>query len=128
MYYAKLLVFYIASFVMLMKIYSFSTYHKFFKRAFPVLIIYGFLVGFLLDFFNFSGIFITILVIYAIHLTKNYRTQKKAINLATLEDDRETQLELQLSVERTMHFHLLSSVVFLVSFSVGFIYIFNTHF
>ena len=73
--YAKLFVFYIASFVMLMRIHSFSTYHKFFKYALPVQIIYGFL---------------TILVIYAIYLIQNYRSQKKSINLIALDDDRET--------------------------------------
>ena len=75
MYYAKLFVFYIASFVILMKIYSISTYYKFFKYVLPVLIIYGFLF----DFFKFSGSFITVLVIYTIHLIQNYRAQKNQL-------------------------------------------------
>jgi uncharacterized membrane protein (Fun14 family) len=94
----------------------------------PVLVIFGFLVGFALDYYNFSGSFLTVLVLYSLHLTHNYRTQKKSINWEALDNDNKVKLEVELSIEKTMKYHLLSTITFLVSFAVSNIYMFNTHF
>ena len=41
-----------------MKIFSFSTYHKYFYKTLPVLLIYSVLLGYLLDLFELHEFFL----------------------------------------------------------------------
>jgi hypothetical protein len=70
MYYVYLFAFYLNSFMILMFIFRYSTYHKYFTKTLPVLVLYGFFVGYLFDFLNFSGSFITVLIIYTMIVTQ----------------------------------------------------------
>ena len=43
-----------------MKIFSFSTYHKYFYKTLPVLLIYSVLLGYLLDLFELHEFFFVV--------------------------------------------------------------------
>ncbi|MFH1956575.1 MAG: hypothetical protein ABIJ28_02950 [Patescibacteria group bacterium] len=117
--------FVLASVFILMQIYRLSTYHRYFPRMFPVLLGYGVLVGYLLFVFNFSQYFLWHVIITIYFLTTNYRKQQQAKVLASLTEDEEQKKLLDKSVSDTIKFHLLSSVVYVVTVVISFLYFYN---
>ena len=115
------------SWFFLMQIYRFSTYHKHFFKVAPLLIGYAVLVAFLLIQFNFQNFFWWYLVLSGIFLMINHKKQHQTKNLLDLlaGDDREKRAEAETSFNKTIKYHLLSSVVFLVSFILAFSYFSN---
>ena len=106
----------------LMYIYGFSTYHRYFKSYAPVLLGYGVLVGALLYFLNFHEFFFWYLGLSTLFLFLNYRKQPK-----TLTDEDKTRVLVDLSLTKTLHYHLLSSIIYIVSVGITFLVLFNTY-
>lgn len=126
MYYVFLIGFYFFSYYFLMFIFNYSTYHKYFKFGFPLLVSYGLLIAFLFLKFGFYSSFITYLVIFSIQLFLGYRKQiksKKKVNEMYGDSS-----DIELSFEKTLRYYILSSMVYLLSFSISFIYIFNEYY
>jgi len=106
----------------LMQIYRFSTYHQDFKPTLPKLIGYSVLVGALLFYFGLEEFFFWHIGLSILFLTLNYQKQKK-----TLPDD-ETRVLVELSLQKTLHYHLLSSVIYVVVTGLTFLILFNWSF
>lgn len=117
--------FFTISWFLLMKIFNFSTYHKYFKIAVIPLMIYGVLVGFLLYKFNLDFYFIWYLLIAIVIFYNNYSRQKKSSSLDSLNHEEALKNFIDLSLNKTLRYYILSAVVFLISFSVSFVFFFN---
>lgn len=109
----------------LMQIYRLSTYHRYFSKMLLVLIIYGVLVGYLIFIFNFSNYFVWFIILTVGFLMINYRKQQQAKVFPSLEEDEEQKKILDKSVKNTIKFHVLSSVVYVISAVGAFLYFYN---
>ncbi len=126
MYYISLIGFYLLSYYILMLIFNYSTYHKYFKYTFPVLIGYGVLIAFLFLKFGFFASFITYVLVMGIQLFFRYRKEAKLKeNLDGFYEDKNV---VELSIEKTLKYYILSSIAYLLTFSISYIYIFNTYY
>jgi hypothetical protein len=130
-------IFLFASWFLLMQIFRFSTYHKYFFKIAPLLIGYAVLVAFLLQYFNFQNLFWWYLVLSCFFLFINHRKQLKSKDAVDMfahldksvvdsipegETKQHVEKELSLSFGRTIKFHLLSAIVFIASFVLAFSY------
>src|SRR3972149_2177868 len=118
-------IFVLVSIFVLMQIYRFSTYHKYFPKMFPILLGYGALVGYLLFAFNFSNYFIWFAILTIGFLIVNFRKQQQAKAFTSLTEDEEQKKLLTKSVADTIKFHLLSSIVYIIAVVVSFLYFYN---
>lgn len=110
-----------------MKAFSFSTYHKYIKIAFPALILYGSLVGYLLFAFRFHQFFIWHIGLTLASMLWGYSKMSKEVKkIKRLGIGKMASEEfLQLSAERTKKYYILSSVLYLSAFSASYLYFFN---
>lgn len=129
-------VFMFATWFLLMRIFWFSTYHKYFFKTAPFLIGYAVLIAFLLRQFNFENFFWWYLGFSSLYLFINHQKQrgaKDAVDMfAKLENPVDSMpegeakqhvlKESSLSFSRTIKYHLLSSVVFILAFFLAFSY------
>ena len=147
------LIFMYVTWFLLMHIFRFSTYHKYFFGAVTFLIAYAFLVSFLLDKFGFQYYFWWYLFLTLLLLGVNNRKQwrlKEAVAVLSKEDpntidmvsmikhEHELDLdeilqmksvlanskpeEIELSGNRTIKYHFLSSLVYILSLIFAFMY------
>lgn len=110
----------IVSIFILMQIYRFSTYHKHFPKMIPVLLVYGALVGYLLSAFNFSNYFIWFIALSIGFLIVNFRKQQQAKAFTSLAENEEQKKQLINSIAKTIKFHLLSSLIYIVAVAISF--------
>ncbi len=130
-------VFMFATWFLLMQIFRFSTYHKYFFKIAPLLIGYAVLVAFLLRQFNFQNFFWWYLGFSSLYLFINHQKQrgsKDAVDIfakldknivdSIPEDEAKQHVEkdLSLSFNRTIKYHLLSSIVYILVFAFAFFY------
>ncbi len=117
-------IFLFASWFLLMQIFRFSTYHKHFFKVAPFLIGYAVMIAFLFIQFNFQNFFWWYLILSGLFLLVNHKKQHQAKNFLDLlsGDDKEKRTETEISFNKTIKYHLLSSVVFVVSFVLAFSY------
>ena len=129
------LAFMLATWFPLMQIFRFSTYHRYFLKIAPLLIGYAVLVAFLLRQLDFENFFWWYLGLSSLLLLINHQKQrrdkdavdmwaKNAVDSMPLEGEARqyAERELSLSVSRTIRYHLLSSVVFILAFFLAFSY------
>ena len=77
------------------------------------------LVAFLFLKFGFYASFITYLLVFSVQLVLSYRKQAKLKdNLDIVHADSK---EVELSIEKTLKYFIISSVVYLLSFSISYI-------
>ncbi len=117
-------IFLFVSWFLLMQIFRFSTYHKYFSKIILVLIGYSVLVAFLLLKFGFENYFWWYLILSGLFLFINHKKQHQAKNFLDLlsGEDKEKRAETESSFNKTIKYHLLSVAVFLVSFVIAFSY------
>ena len=117
-------IFLFASWFLLMQIFRFSTYYKYFFKISIALIGYAILVAFLFLKFGFENFFWWYLILSGLFLFINHKKQHQAKNFLDLlsEDDKEKRAEAESSFNKTIKYHLLSVVVFLISFILAFSY------
>ncbi len=123
------LIFLAVSWLLLMNIYGFSTYHKNFKYAVIILIIYGSLIGYLIHVFNFDRFYLWYAGLIIIFLYKNYR--KQSVGMRFMKETLKVDLDdpsIILSYERTLHYHILSSIIFVITVLISYLIIFNMQF
>lgn len=128
------IIFFVVSWLVLMKIFSYSTYHKYFYKILPILLIYSVLLGYLLDLFELHAFFLWFLAINIILFVKNYKRYKNQDlmegvgedykNLMSEEKIKET---LEKSTKNTLKYFIISSVLYLVIFSATYLFFFNEH-
>ena len=128
------IIFFIVSWLILMKIFSYSTYHKYFYKILPILLIYSALLGYLLDLLELHAFFLWFLVISIILFVKNYKRYKKQDLMEGVgEDYKELMPEdgiketIEKSMRNTLKYFAISSVVHLVVFSATYLFFFNEH-
>lgn len=128
------IIFFIANWLVLMKIFSFSTYHKYFYKTLPVLLIYSVLLGYLLDLFELHEFFLWFLAINILLFVKNYKRYKKQDLMEGVGEDYKNLLPeekiketLEKSTKNTLKYFVLSSIVYLVIFSATYLFFFNDH-
>lgn len=143
-------VFMFATWFLLMQIFRFSTYHGHFFKAVIFLIAYAVLIGFLLSKLGFQDYFWWYLILSFLFLGVNHRKQwqsKKMLSVLS-EKNKEPDVvsmfkykfdfnefiqmksfieeskpeEIELSLNRTIKYHLLSSIVFIVAFVASVLY------
>lgn len=119
------ILFFLVSFFILMQIYRLSTFHGDFLKTLPILIGYGILVSYLFIYLNLSQNFLWYLIFAVVLLGLNYKKQKKFKFLETLTENEEEKKFLDKSLRNTLKFHLLSSIVYIFTFLISFIYLFN---
>lgn len=122
------LVFLLCSGLILMKIYGYSTYHKFFKNAAVVLIIYGSLLGYLFFALGLHQFFVWHLVLTLLLLSGKYFGMGREVSKIKESglDKMTTKEFLQLSVKRTRNYYILSSVIYLFAFILSYSYLYNS--
>lgn len=118
-------VFTFVSWFLLMQIFRFSTYHKTFFKTLPILLGYGILIAFLLMRFGFENLFLWYLILSILFLLINLKKQREFKNfLEMLSDgDKDKEKELEISFNKTIKYHILSSLAFLASFVLAFYYL-----
>ncbi|MDO8591054.1 MAG: hypothetical protein Q7R65_03710 [bacterium] len=124
-------VFMFVTWFLLMQIFRFSTYHKYFFKFAPLLVVYAVLTAFLLHQFDFQNFFWWYFGFSSLYLFFNHQKQRKSKDtvdvLAGLEKEfvdsipegqakQHVKNELSLSFSRTIKYHLLSSALFLLTF------------
>ena len=117
--------FVLASIFILMQIYRFSTYHKYFPKMVPVLLGYGALIGYLLFVFKFSNYFIWFIILTVSFLIVNFRKQQQTKAFVSFTEDEEQKKVLAKSVADTIKFHLFSSIMYIIAFIISFLYFYN---
>jgi len=117
----------IITWVLLMQIFKLTAYHKYFWKTFFLIIIYSFWVSFSIIKLNFSKFFYLYLILSIILLIYNNLKQRTDLKkLTELHDNNSTELStVKLSGERTIKYHLLSSIVFIISIVISMFYIIN---
>lgn len=117
-------IFLFASWFLLMQIFRFSTYHKYFFKISPALIAYAILIAFLFLKFGFENLFWWYLILSGLFLLINHKKQYQAKNFLDLlsGDDKEKRTEAEISLNKTIKYHLLSSTVYILVFVFAFFY------
>lgn len=117
--------FFIISWILLLVIFSYSTYHRYFKIAGPGLLFYSILVGYLLFRFELHKFFVWQVGLSILFLINSYRRQNKVKALFDYEEDLQVKAELELSIEKTKKYHIISSATYLLGFSISYLYFLN---
>lgn len=121
------LLFAVVNWTILMSIFKYSTYHLSFKLAVIPLFIFAFFSAFLLYKFNLHSFYLWHIGITGLCLMINYRKQKKGLewlkNIVT--DDELEEKEMLISGEKTLRYHILSSVIYILGFGISFLYFYN---
>jgi len=105
------------SWLALMKIFSFTTYHKYFFKIFLILILFGLLIGFLINKFFYDLYFYYLIIVFAMFLF-NFKKQLQDISLMKqVYKDKESIK----SFNDTIIFYLLSCFSFLIPLLVLFL-------
>lgn len=124
-YYA---IFAFISWFLLMQIFRFSTYHKYFKYAAFFIVGYAILNGYLLYYFDLHAFFLWHLPIFLILFFNNYKKQKKtgaAFEHLIDEESGMTREFFELSLEKTLKYYIISALTYLIVFTVSYIYFYN---
>lgn len=128
------IIFFVVSWLILMRIFSFSTYHKYFYKILPVLLIYSALLGYLLDLLELHTFFLWFLAINIFLFVKNYKRYKKQDLMEGVGEDykklipeEKIKATLEKSTKNTLKYFIISSVLYLGVFSVTYLFFFNEH-
>lgn len=119
-------VFMVTSVLILMQIFRFSTYHKYFLLAIPVLAGYGILVGYILFVFNYPHFFLwyifLLIFFFSIILRKDQQQAKIILSLKESDDQKKF---LNKSITKTTKYYMFSSIIYIFSVFISFVYFFN---
>ena len=128
------IVFFIVSWLILMKIFSFTTYHKYFYKALPILLIYTTLLGYLLDRFEFHKFFLWFLIINIVLFIKIYKRDSKQDLVEEFAEDHhnllpeeETKKIFHKSKKNTLKYFIISSIIYLTILQVTYFIFLNEH-
>ncbi|MDY7116618.1 hypothetical protein RAN53_09670 [Halomonas sp. SSL-5] len=108
----------------LMKIFSVTTYHKYFFKSSPILVGYSILTGWLVFEFVAPGFILWFFAIEAALLALGLMPMRKAAKGAS--EIGHTSSELAMSIRLTFAYYILSSITFLVTAFLAYLYFFNT--
>ena len=119
----KFILFFIVSYLLLMRIFVYSTYHKYFWKIFPALAIYSGTVGYLLTYFGLHSGFLWQIFLSITSFVWNQRKQdQKFDELINTIDDKETIKLLVRSARNTKKYFWMSAATYLIVFSITYVY------
>ena len=123
----KFAVFLLFSQFILMQIFRLTTYHAYFWKTLPVLLVYSALVGYFLFAFDLHEFFLWQVVIASVWLFLISRKQRKTANimLAAAGDDADTVRLIAMSAAKTSSYYTYSSFVYVVGFSLMYLALYN---
>ncbi len=123
----KYIIFFIITYFLLMQIFVYSTYHKYFWKVVPALVIYSGIIGYLLFYFGFHGGFLWQIFLSLFFFISHARKQgQQASYMLTDSNDLATVKVLAKSALNTKKYFWLSVVTYLIVFSFSYIYCINT--
>jgi len=116
------------SWKLLMQIFNYSTYHKYFKYAFPVLVIYTIFNAYLMYYFELHAFFLWHIPIFIGLFFRQYKKDDKIgdmmlSNLTPKDDIPEDSLKL--SLERTQKYYLISAFSYISIFTIAYLFFYN---
>ncbi len=110
------LIYFAFNYFILMRIFYYSTYHKYFKYFFLILISYGLLASYLLLLLGLNGYFVLFILWSTLSLILNYSKQQSLIKLMLYEErDKAKRKQIEFSHQKTIKYFILSSVSYLLS-------------
>jgi hypothetical protein len=129
MHYVLFAIFFIASFLGLMKIFTFTTYHKSFLFSLPFLIAYAVLLGYLFIFLKLFAFFLYQLIASVFFLSLLYRREQLAGMLPELHVRQgyasEEMKLMYKSIKKTQRLFVVSSFIYIAVFSITFLMLYN---
>lgn len=122
------LVFLVVSHFLLMQVFRLTTYHAYFWKALPLLVGYSILVGWLLFIWKLHQFFLWQVVLASVWLFIIARKQAKIADamLQIANDDADSVRFMALSALKTKQYYAYSSFIYVVCFSVTYLWLFNT--
>ncbi|MQM38769.1 hypothetical protein KBTX_02788 [wastewater metagenome] len=123
-------VFLFASHFGVMQVLRLTTYHRTFWRALPLLVGYSALVGWALYALELHQFFLWQFVGAAVWLFIAGRQQAKSAKtlLQHSGDDAEQVRALAASTSRTLAYYAASSIIYLIGFSITYLWLYNAQF
>ena len=122
------LLFLYLSHTIVMQIFRLSTYHKYFFKALPVLLAYGAIVGWLLNYLKMDEFFLYQLVFASAWLfSKARKSSKQSDALLENADQHDENYKLLVqSLSKTKTYYAYSAFTYMISFSVAYLWIYNS--
>ena len=115
----KFLFFFIISYLILMQIFRYSTYHKYFWKVLPILVIYSAVVGYLLYCFELHGGFFWQIILTVLSFAYNQRKQNQQFeNVINSMTDIEKIKLLTKSERNTKKYFWLSGMIYIIIFII----------
>lgn len=120
--------FLVVSHFLLMQIFRLTTYHAYFWKAVPLLVGYSALVGWLLYAWRFHEFFLWQLVLASVWLFVVARKQNKSTEamLQMAGDNADSVRFMASSVTRTRQYYAYSSFIYVIGFSITYLWLYNT--
>ena len=120
-------VFLVVSHFGVMQIFRLTTYHAFFWKALPLLIIYGAGVAWALFALDMHAFFLWQLILASVWLLSVGRKQSKIAEamLSTADDDAELMRQMAVSTVKTSSYYSYSSFVYIAVFAATYILLYN---
>lgn len=120
------LLYLLMSYQLLMLVFRWTTYHAHFWKGLPFLLAFGVASGYLLYAFELHSFFLWHVGIMSIVLFRIGRRQDKQIaTLMHLAQSVDEARAISESGANTKRYYAYSSIIYIVSFSVSYLYIFN---
>jgi len=116
----------IAGHVLLMHVFRLTTYHRYFLRASPLLVVLAGAIAFLLWYLGLDGFFIWYLVMESLWLGHVYRVNVRsaAAVVGTAEGEHDLAMRVRSTMSTAVCF-VLSAIVFLLTIAVVYVYLYN---
>lgn len=84
----KFIGFFIVTYFILMQIFNYSTYHKYFWKVFPLLVLYSALAGYLLFYFGLHGGFLwQIFLSIGFFISNSKKQNRRSAKVLNILDD-----------------------------------------
>lgn len=121
MIFVKFILFTLINWFIVEQIYSLSSYHKYFKKMVPVLVLYASMSAFIFFKLNLSSVFLYYLIFSVLLFSYNVRSNKEKTKN---HPDIDTEL-VKKSLADSFKYFTLSAVIYLVTFAIVFLYFYN---
>jgi hypothetical protein len=120
------LIFLLVSYVVLLQIFGLTTYHAYFWKALPLLIVFSILSGYLLYKFDLHGFFLWHVGLMALILFRVGRKQDQQVTaMMSLAGSAEEARGISDSVIQTKRYYAYSAFVYVITFAISYLYVLN---
>jgi uncharacterized membrane protein len=110
--------------LLLMKVFNYTANKDDFVKAVWFLVGFAVLDGYLLHFFKLDSFFLWHIFLFLIFFVFDYRERKKFLLFPHLYND-EFEFNKELNLERALKYYVISVGIYLLCFSMSFLYVYN---